>query len=208
MACSWHISVAEVQVDHHRIATCEKAQLGILEEMLCNSLYMQTDRHRRVTQSRHRHLSPPVWTISRGKPFQKLATLNFSLPLFLLIIYSFVISENTESTKYIPDVGRCETKRCTANCRAQKVGSSFCAHQDRTHFSLYSCNFTSVDTHFTTSKALWFCLISLLSAWDPAVAGWLCKHDGRESQRNELKGSRVVQIQVFNLAVDAQSIQW
>lgn len=208
MACSWHIPVAEVQVDHLSIAKHEKAELGILEEMLCNSLYMQTSRHRRVTQSRHRRLSPPVWTISRGKPFQRLATLNFFLPLFLLFIYSFVISENTESTKYISDVGRCETKRRTANCRAGKVHSSFCACQDRANFSLYSCSSISVDTQFTASKALWFCLISSLSAWNPPVAGWFRKRDGRESQRNDLEDSSVLQAHGFKLAVDAQSIQW
>lgn len=153
-------------MDHLRITKHEEAELGILEEMLCSSLYMQTGRHRGVTQSRHRRLSPPVWTISRGKPFQRLASLNFFLPLFLLFIYSFVVSENTESTEYTPDVGRCVTKRCTANCRAWKVRSSFCACQDRTNFSLYSCNFISVDTQFTASKALSFCLISLLPAWE------------------------------------------
>lgn len=97
----------------------------------------------------------------------------FFLPLFLLFIFSFVVSENTESTKYIPDGGRCETKRCAANCRAGKVGSSLCACQDRTNFSLYSCSFISVDTQFTASQALRFCLISLLPARHPAVAGWL-----------------------------------
>ena len=91
-----------------RITKCEKAELGILEEMLCNSLYMQTGRHRRVTQSRH--TQPTSLNNFQGKPFQRLATLNIFLPLFLLFIYSFVVSENTESTKYIPDVGRCETK--------------------------------------------------------------------------------------------------
>lgn len=111
--------------------------------------------------SRHRSLGPPFLTISRGKLSQRLASLNFCLPLFLLFIYSFVISENIKSTKYILHVGRHETKRRTANCRTQKVHSSFSACQDRTNFSLYSYNFISVDTQFIASKAPGFFLISL-----------------------------------------------
>lgn len=111
--------------------------------------------------SRHRSLGPPFLRISRGKLSQRLASLNFCLPLFLLFIYSFVISENIKSTKYILHVGRHETKRRTANCRTQKVHSSFSACQDRTNFSLYSYNFISVDTQFIASKALGFFLISL-----------------------------------------------
>lgn len=144
MACPWQIPVAEIQVDNLRTTKQEKAELGILEEMLCSSLYMQTGSPHRAMQSRHRHLSSPVWTISKGKPFQKLATPNFFsslvFPICLLHCH-FWKHWKRQAYSWKEYVGRCKTKQHTANCRAWKVCSSFWACQDRTNFCLYSCSF-------------------------------------------------------------------
>lgn len=141
MACPWQMSVAEIQMVHLRTLSRRRQNWGSWKKghtVHCTCKLGTTTEQRSHTQAAHQSEQLP-----KENHFKGLLLLIFSslvFPVFLLYCH-FCKHWKHQAYFWKEYVGRCKTKRHTANCRAQKVCSSFCACQDRTNFCLYSCSF-------------------------------------------------------------------